>query len=152
MPTTDIDFEREFEELVRDLRALPTAAPDGVRERVRALGEPTRPRTLHDLLLTFSWRRSLLVLAPVCVLGLVSAAVIHGVIHSGGNSKQTAAAVHTLDAQVQRGASGSGGTTTTPVFGAATGTPFAPILPTPAPGRYQDYQATLAVRVKGVDA
>src|SRR5438093_4341630 len=103
MPATDVDFEREFEELVRDLRALPTAAPSSVRERVRALGEPARPRTLHDLVLTFSWRRSLLVLAPVCVLGLVSAAVIHGVVHSGGSAKQTASAK--LDAHV--GAVGS---------------------------------------------
>ena len=100
MPATDVDFEREFEELVRDLRALPTAAPAGVREHVRALGEPARPRTLHDLLLMLSWRRSLLVLAPVCVLALVSAAVIHGVVNSGGNSSQTAVA-----AQKQRCAS-----------------------------------------------
>jgi hypothetical protein len=75
MPATDVDFEREFEELVRDLRALPTAAPSSVRERTRALGEPARPRTLHDLFLTLSSRRSLLVLAPVCVLALVSAAL-----------------------------------------------------------------------------
>src|SRR6059058_1949506 len=101
MPATDVDFEREFEELVRDLRALPTAAPSSVRERVRALGEPARPRTLHDLVLTFSWRRSLLVLAPVCVLGLVSAAVIHGVVHSGGGSHSTAA-LQKLDAGVHR--------------------------------------------------
>ncbi len=152
MPATDVDFEREFEELVRDLRALPTAAPGGARERVRALGEPTRPRTLHDLLLMFSWRRSLLVLAPVCVLGLVSAAVIHGVVHSGGNSKQTAAVLN-FHARVQRGAPKGGGTTTTPAFGAVTGgVPLAPILPTPAPGRYQDYEASLTVRVKDVDA
>ncbi|MGZ8740419.1 MAG: DUF4349 domain-containing protein [Gaiellaceae bacterium] len=151
MPATDVDFEREFEELVRDLRALPTAAPTGVRERVRTLGEPTRPRTLHDLLFMLSWRRSLLVLAPVCVLGLVSAAVIHGVVNSGGSSK-TAAAVQKLDAQVQRGEVGSGGTTTTPAFGAVTGTPSAPSLPTPAPGRYQNYEASLTVRVKDVDA
>ncbi|MGZ8692268.1 MAG: DUF4349 domain-containing protein [Gaiellaceae bacterium] len=150
MPATDVDFEREFEELVRDLRALPTAAPTGVRERVRTLGEPTRPRTLHDLLLMLSWRRSLLVLAPVCVLGLVSAAVIHGVVNSGGNSK-TAAAVEKLDAQVQRGEVGSG-TTTTPAFGAVTGAPSAPSLPTPTPGRYQNYEASLTVRVKDVDA
>src|SRR5258706_4059165 len=104
MPATDVDFEREFEELVRDLRALPTAAPSSVRERVRALGELTRPRTLHDLLLSFSWRRSLLVLAPVCVLGLVSAAVIHGVVNSGGSSKQTAVAGQKLDGPGQQGA------------------------------------------------
>src|SRR6267142_6485557 len=99
MPATDIDFEREFEELVRDLRALPTAAPLHVREHVRALGEPARPRTLTDLLLVLSWRRSLLVLAPVCVLALVSAAVIHGVVNSGGDSKQTAASALKVDAE-----------------------------------------------------
>ncbi len=148
MPATDVDFEREFEELVRDLRALPTAAPGSVRERVRALGEPVRPRTLHDLLLMFSWRRSLLVLAPVCVLGLVSAAVIHGVLNSGGSAKQ-AAAGQKLDAQVQRGAlKGAGGTTTTPqVYGQVA----APVLPAPTPGRYEDYEASLTLRVKNVE-
>jgi hypothetical protein len=153
MPATDVDFEREFEELVCDLRALPTAAPGGVRERVRALGEPTRPRTLHDLVLMLSWRRSLLVLAPVCVLGLVSAAVIHGVLNSGGNAKQTASSGQKLDAQVHAGAvEGAGGTTTTPpVFGQATPQTLAPALPTPTPGRYQDYEASLTLRVKDVD-
>jgi negative regulator of sigma E activity len=152
MPATDVDFEREFEELVRDLRALPTAAPQHVRERVRALGEPARPRTLHDLLLMFSWRRSLLVFAPVCVLALISAAVIHGVVHSGGHSKQTASAAQKLDAHVQRGALEGGGTTTTPpVFGQATPQTLAPTLPTPTPGRYQDYEAALTLRVKDVD-
>src|SRR5258706_7633752 len=153
MPATDVDFEREFEELVRDLRALPTAAPSSVRERVRALGEPARPRTLHDLLLMFSWRRSLLVLAPVCVFGLVSAAVIHGVVHSGGNGKQTASSGQKLDAQVHRGAlKGAGGTTTTPqVYGQATPQELAPVLPTPTPGRYQDYEASLTLRVKNVE-
>jgi Domain of unknown function (DUF4349) len=153
MPATDVDFEREFEELVRDLRALPTAAPGSVRERVRALGEPARPRTLHDLLLVFSWRRSVLVLAPVCVLGLVTAAVIHGFVYSGGDSKQSASATQKLDAQVQRGAlEGHGGTTTTPpVFGLATPQTLAPTLPTPTPGRYQDYEASLTLRVKDVD-
>src|SRR6267142_2174745 len=125
MPATDVDFEREFEELVRDLRALPTSAPTVVRERVRTLGDPARPRTLHDLLLMFSWRRSILVLAPVCVLGLVGAAVIHG--------------------------AGAVGTTPTPAFGALRGAPSAPSLPTPTPGRYQDYEASLTLRVKDVD-
>jgi hypothetical protein len=152
MPATDVDFEREFEELVRDLRALPTAAPAGVRERVRALGEPARPRTLHDLLLTVSSRRSLLVLAPVCVLALVSAAVIHGVVNSGGDSRQSAATVQKSTAELQRGAGAfdSHATATTPL-GAVTGVPGRS-LPTPASGRYQDYEASLTVRVKNVDA
>ena len=99
MPATDVDFEREFEELVRDLRALPTAAPEQLREHVRLLGEPARARTLRDVLPALSLRRSLLVLAPVCVLGLVSAALIHGLVTSGGSQNQ---------ALVQR-TSGSGG-------------------------------------------
>ena len=155
MPATDVDFEREFEEIVRDLRALPTAAPQHVREHVRALGEPAQPRSLHDLVLMFSWRRSLLVLAPVCVLALVSAAVIHGVVHSGGGSQQSAAA-QKLDARGERSAvPGHSGTTTTPDFGAATAKPWGTLaspVPTPTPGRYQDYQASLTVRVKDVDA
>src|SRR5438874_2312081 len=153
MPATDIDFEREFEELVRDLRALPTAAPQHVREHVRELGEPERPRRLQDLLLTFSWRRSLLVFAPVCALALVSAAVIHGVVHSGGGSHSTAA-LQKLDAGAHRSAPGNSGTATTPVFGAATSPSdaLASPLPTPTSGRYQDYQASLTVRVKNVDA
>ncbi|MDQ2983415.1 MAG: DUF4349 domain-containing protein [Actinomycetota bacterium] len=152
MPATDVDFEREFEELVRDLRALPTAAPEHVREHVRSLGEPARPRTPYDLLLGLSWRRSLLVLAPVCVLALVSAAVIHGVLNSGGDSKPTAAAAQRLDTQVPHGAASDGGTTTTPpVFGLASPKELAPSLPTPVPGRYQDYEASLTLRVKDVD-
>jgi hypothetical protein len=151
MPATDIDFEREFEELVRDLRALPTAAPQHVREHVHALGEPARPRTLLDLLLVFSWRRSLLVLAPVCVLGLVSAAVIYGVVHSG-NSQRSAAATQKLDMQVQHGAAvgGAGGTNDQPWRALAPAAQS--LLPTPAPGRFQDYEASLTVRVKDVDA
>ena len=57
MPATEtIDFEREFADVVGELRALPAAAPTGVRERVRALGEPAARRSLPRL----PWRRSLL--------------------------------------------------------------------------------------------
>src|ERR1044072_9618858 len=98
MPATDVDFEREFAELVRDLRALPTAAPESARARVRALGEPTPKHVLRDLMLMFSWRRSLLVLAPTCVLAVVAAAVIHGVLHSG-NPSRVAVAGKALDSR-----------------------------------------------------
>jgi hypothetical protein len=157
MPATDVDFEREFEELVHDLRALPTAAPRHVREQVRALGEPARPRTFQDLLLMFSWRRSLLVLAPVCVLGLVGAAVVHGVLHSGGGSKQVASVRRQAETNPHAAAldsASSGAATTTPqVYGQlAIPRPLASPLPTPVPGRYQDYEASLTVRVKDVDA
>ena len=143
MPATDVDFEREFEELVRDLRALPTAAPEELREHVRLLGEPARARTLRDVLPALSLRRSLRVLAPVCVLGLVCAALIHGLVNSGGSQNQ---------ALVQR-TSGSGGAETkgSKLELGTSGTPDAHSLATPAPGRFQDYQAALTVRVKDVD-
>jgi hypothetical protein len=152
MPATDVDFEREFEELVRDLRALPTAAPEQVRQHVHLLGEPAGARTLRDVLPALSWRQSLLALAPVCVLGLVSAALIHGLVSSGGSQNQ--ALVHGTAGTVLRpallqdnagGGSQSGGPATTPSSAQTS-------VPTPIPGRFQDYEASLAVRVKDVDA
>jgi hypothetical protein len=153
MPATDtIDFEREFNELVAELRALPTAAPDELRERVRALGEPAAPVTLWDRVRAISWRRSLLVLAPACVLGVVAAAVIHGVANSGSErqvvlTSQSGAALE--------GATDSGSRRvgkTPPVFRAAGDSTFASPLPVPTPGRYQDYEAWMRVRVKDLDA
>src|SRR5689334_337602 len=117
MPTTDVDFEREFAELVRDLRALPNAAPDNARARVRALGEPAPKHVLRDLLLMLSSRRSLLVLAPTCVLALVAAAVIHGVLHSGSPSR-VAVAGKALDSGLQGSNSGGGADEGQPHFGA----------------------------------
>jgi Domain of unknown function (DUF4349) len=143
MPATETNFEREFEELVRDLRALPTAAPPQLRERVRALGEPGQKASAWDRLWAFSPRRSLLVLAPVCVLGLLLAAVVHGVVSSGGG-RETLTGV-----QGENGALVGGAARTPPVFGPATRkTPLDLGLPGPTPGRYQDYEAWMTVRVK----
>src|SRR5213592_3405012 len=133
MPATDtIDFEREFAELVHELRALPTAAPERVRDRVRGLGEPARRRALPRI----PWRRSVLVLAPACALALVSAAVVHGVL-SSGSSKQPL----TLSSAAQHGESGA-------VLAPALGSPLVP----PTPGRRQDYEASMTLRVKDLDA
>jgi hypothetical protein len=150
MPATETDFEREFEQLVRELRALPTAAPEQVRERVRALGEPTQPPSLYERLLAVPWRRSLLVLAPACVLGLVAAAVVHGVLNSG--STREAVATQTVEKAVP----GSGGRRDAQpedetVLGAAPTRAVGSPLPIPSPDRLQDYEATMAVRVKDVD-
>ena len=151
MPATETaDFEREFEELVRDLRALPTAAPESVREQVRALGEPGQRPTAWDRVRTIPLRRSLLVLAPACVLGLVVAAVVHGVVSSGGH-RETLTGVQAgraLKAGTEHGATG-GAARTPPVFGqATTQTPLELGLPAPNPNRYQDYEAWMTVRVK----
>ena len=145
MPGTDTtDFEREFEELVRDLRALPTAAPDHLRQQVRALGEPVQSKTLRDKLPRLQWRRSLLVLAPACVLGLVTAAVIHGVLNSG--PAREAAMTHVVQAPaLTEGESGPKDQL------GAIAQPWS-ALPAPATGRLQDYEAWMTVRVKDLGA
>jgi len=136
MPATDtIDFEREFEDLVAELRALPSVAPDHVREHVRAFGEPDVGPQFWDRLVTFPWRRSLLVLAPVCVIGLVSAALVHGLVNSGPK-REAVVTAH----------SGAAKTARAPAAGAFDS------LPAPSPGRYQDYEAWMTLRVRDLQA
>jgi hypothetical protein len=142
MPATETDFEREFAELVAQLRDVPTSAPGSVRARVRALGEPDAPPTMRDRLVLVPWRRAVLLAAPVCVATLLSVAVVRGVVSSG---------------------SGRSGTVTA-VAGAARTTPerFPPVL---APstdqsgsfsagggGRPVDVDASIRIRVPDLDA
>ncbi len=134
--TDTIDFEREFAEVVAQLRAVPVAASEELRVRVRALGEPAPRASWWDGVRSLSLRRSLVVLAPVCVLALAIAAVVHGVLDSTSPSRQTAvggsrAVVH--------------GEAVDKAHGAAQ-------LPAPASGRLQDYEAWLTVRVADADA
>lgn len=142
MPATETaDFEREFEGLVRDLRALPTAAPAELRERVRALGEPGKKPSVWDRLRSIPLRRSALVLAPACVLGLVVAAVVHGVVSSGSH-RQTLTYLNGRNPStgVERGVAGGGALQSPQDLG----------LPGPTPSRYQDYEAWMTVRVQDV--
>lgn len=122
------------ESILRELRALPLDAPVALRERVRALGEPAPRRTVP----TVPWRRSLLVLAPVCALGLVIAAVVHGVANSGADRQQLAV-VH----------GESGARVLAPMTGTAT---WDSALVPPNPGRRQDYEASMRLRVRDLDA
>ena len=161
MPASEtVDFEREFEELVRELRELPSEAPPAVRERVRALGEPAPRRVFFPQL---TWRRATLVLVPACAVALVAAAAIHGLVSSSKNTNHLAADVaRKQPSQPQRelgqktlgssGAAQSGGTPTTQVFGALVAPNVrAPAIPTPNPVRHQDYEADLRLRVKDLD-
>src|SRR5919204_4157866 len=108
MPATDTDFERDFAELVAQLRDMPAAAPESVRARVRALGEPDAPPTLRDRVTTIRWRRAVLVAAPACVAVLLSVAAVRGLISSGGGGSQTeAAATSTVAGAAQAGAKGA---------------------------------------------
>jgi Domain of unknown function (DUF4349) len=88
MAATDTDFEREFAELVAQLREAPTSATDSLRARVRALGEPEAPPSLRDRLAIYRWRRAVLVVAPACVAALLSVAVVRGILSSGSSERQ----------------------------------------------------------------
>src|SRR5438105_11464039 len=89
MPASDtVDFEREFAELVRELRSVPSEAPAELRERVRALGEPEPRRTFR---LPRVSRRMVLVIVPACVVAVVGAAVVHGIVTSSGKQQQRGA-------------------------------------------------------------
>jgi uncharacterized protein DUF4349 len=128
----------EYADLYRDLRALPTAAPENLRERVRALGEPVPRRELPHI----PWQRAVLVLAPACVLALLSAAVVHGVLNSGAPGKEAGVA------------HGESGAVLQPYVQSDTTkhlTYLGGIVP-PNPGRHQDYEASMTLRVKDVDA
>ena len=129
------------ESILRDLRALQLDAPPALRERVRALGEP-QPRRMLPLI---PWRRATLVLVPACALALVSAAVVHGVLESG----------HQQPTALERGRLNPNAG----VWGAAHGGALDKIAPTvlsptvsPTSGRRQDYQASMTLRVRDLDA
>jgi Domain of unknown function (DUF4349) len=130
----------EYAELIRDLRALPTAAPEGLRERVRALGEPVPRSELPRV----PWRRAVLVLAPVCVLALLSAAVVHGVLNSGAPAKEAGAGHGEAGAVLQPGVQSDTLKGVAPTFKSS-------IVP-PSAGRHQDYEASMILRVQDLDA
>jgi len=134
----------EYAELIRELRAIPSAAPESVRERVRALGEPAPRWSIPQL----PWRRSLLVLAPVCVIGVLVAAVVHGVLSSSPSDQ----AFEHVQSGAQHGAAGSNKQTFGPATDATTPQVLrSPIVP-PTSGRHQDYDAWMRIRVKDLDA
>jgi hypothetical protein len=129
----------EYTGLMRDLRALPAAAPQSVRDRVRALGEPAPRRELPYV----PWRKATLVLAPACVVALLSAAVVHGVLNSGAPANEAAVAHGESGAVSQPPAQSDATKRLAPTFNSG-------IVP-PTPGRRQDYEASMTLRVKDLD-
>jgi Domain of unknown function (DUF4349) len=134
-------------ELVRELRAVPIAASPALRERVRALGEPT-PRSAR--LPRVPPRRTLLVVAPVCALALIAAAVVHGVLSSSGSKRPEAVAAQPALGS-HAGAKAAPPSAATRDQALTPGT-FGQSLPAPSPTRHQNYQADLRVRVHDGDA
>jgi hypothetical protein len=167
MPSPElIDFDRRFEQIVRELRASAPPAPERVRARVRELAASPAPET--PLLRRFGGRRVALVLVPVCLLGLVAGALVAG--RGGGNGTRSAAPVGGKQALRDQRESSAAGTVTqafdlaTPsvqrgvphgsgiVGGATSGKTLAPATLPPDQGRLQHYDVSLSLRVRDQDA
>ena len=134
------------EAILTELRALP-AAPERLRERVRALPEPKA--RLAWSLPRVDLRRSVLVLAPAVVALALGAAAVHGLFADG--TQQRPVVIHaqewlgatTTTPALDSAQSFSGGANTkTPTFGAVRAAP----LP-PSATRLNKYEAWLRVRV-----
>jgi hypothetical protein len=140
------------DEILFELRTLP-GAPDGLRERVRALPEPA-PRREWSLP-RIEWRRVAIVGAPVAVALAFGAAAIHGLVASG--PQNTSLTAQRAIATTTSASAGGGAERSTPVFKAAT-TPATvpqardqlaiPAVPPPSATRLNRYQAWLQVRVE----
>jgi hypothetical protein len=169
MPSPElIDFDRRFEQIVRELRATAPPAPASVRARLRELASAAPPPE-RPLLRRFGSRRLALVLVPVCLLGLVAGALVAGRGGRGGNpSAVPAGGKVPLTARREW----SGAATVTQSFdqlakpplalgstvhgstagGAASGKTFAPATLPPDQGRLQHYDVSLSLRVADQDA
>jgi hypothetical protein len=145
------------EAVVLELRAARPRAPEPLRERVLALGEPEARFSLPRL----QWRRVALVAVPACLAVAVGAALIHGALHTGSPSRAEAVrkATHSATLQpmfprphVRRNTGSAYDATGRPTHapGALLGTQTR--FPAPNLSRLQDYRASLTVRVKDVDA
>ena len=166
MPSPElIDFDRRFEQIVRELRATAPSAPESVRARVRELAAAPAPEP--PLRRRFGGRRVAFVLVPVCLLGLVAGALVAGRGGSGGGSRSAAVGAERklrLEDQaptaagtvaqplqrvphggVQHGAAAGGGA-------AADSKTFSPATLPPAQGRLQHYDVSLSLRVRDQDA
>jgi len=134
-----------------ELRLAKPRAPEQLRERVMALSErPVRePRFSFSLPSRSTVRRVALVAAPAMVAVALGGAAIHGIANSGAPQQSVSAE--------------AGPVNTVPAFDAATpkrsingaktlsrGAPVTPALP-PSTNRLQHYQASLTVRVDGLD-
>ena len=162
MPSPElIDFDRRFEQIVRELRATAPPAPESVRTRVRELASAPAPEP--PLLRRFGGRRVALVLVPVCLLGLVAGALVAG---RGGGAPRTAAARELGDRRASPSAGGAASTDSaksapwqalTTVHGVTAATPkntltFGAATLPPDRGRLQHYDVSLSLRVADQDA
>lgn len=141
-------IDPRFEELVAELRATRPSAPEGLRDRVAALGRAESTRRTQR----WGWRRGGLVLAPVA-LAAVAAAVVIGVVDSGGGGglrENTVGSVARRAVPQPPAPLRSDAAKTPPSAGLDRAkTASAPVA---SAGRTQLYAADLTVRVRDVSA
>jgi hypothetical protein len=136
-----------YDEIVRELRGVRIEAPQRLRERVRELARQEPQPRLIDRVRAVPVRRTLLVLAPVALAGVVAAAVVHGVTSSGPRSVKAAPAPVLRSVLEPSRPHEQHGTALTDKAGAQG---FAPAVP--APARLTDYNASIQIRVSDHDA
>ena len=167
MPAPDVIDER-FDEIVSALRASRPNAPDGLRERVRSTtAAPARSPRRARPLAGISWRRGGIVLVPAAAATALAVAVAGGLLSAisddareqvggpGAGSTPAPLAESPTDQTTlrsrymprpsvpKRAALQRGGASAEAADGAAS-------LP-PSRARRQDYQASMRIRVDGVD-
>ena len=123
--------------LAAELRSARITAPPQVREHVRLIASADTTRTNR-----FTWKRALVVVLPaaaaIAAVIVVSRpapekTIVHGEIATLRSAVTTP---QSADAGVAHGAAKS----------------FAPIAPAPTPGRVQQYEASLSLRLSSVEA
>ncbi len=132
------------EALANELRAAKPKPPPELRERVTALEPDTRERWLFP---PISARRVSLVLLPACLVVAAGAAVVHGVLNSGGQSTRhmSAAIKAPAPGQPPRSLKKSPDIPLSSVNGATMKNAFAPSI------RLQRYDVQLKLRVRNLD-
>ena len=142
-------------ELVTELRAARPTASTALRERIAALTEetPAQAKTPRWSLPQIRIRRAALVLVPACLVLAVFGAIAGGIV-SSGSSDQTAvpqantAALERLDKRAPAPQSAAARARAT------VGTPLSADSVTQLPpnqNRYQDYAASMRIRLDDVD-
>ncbi|MFN2471716.1 MAG: DUF4349 domain-containing protein [Gaiellaceae bacterium] len=159
------DFsDRHVEALVAELRASTPPAPERLRRRIEELAA-TEPVARVPWLQRLSLRRFVLIAAPAVVAIGLGAAVVHGIASSGDPTRDVAAfGIDRADRERPGGTITPNGSVVKDVDQAWTGsrapgahTELRTLAPSsakglpPAPGRRQDYRATMRLRVDGLD-
>ncbi|HEY7793258.1 MAG TPA: DUF4349 domain-containing protein [Gaiellaceae bacterium] len=145
--------------LLNEIRATRPAAPERLRERVRALAaeEPVREPFLGRLRFTWGWRRLVLVAPAAAAVALVAAGVIglsRGDVGGGGEHEAGGTAPTALESAASPAAKAPAtqDSRTAAPPSAALATPPSATTVAPTPGQLQRYQAELSLRVDDVEA